>query len=73
MEAVNYNRFNRKKSIESVTSIAFTPQSKGASGGAASTRRKQYADRQDSSVNAMMLLDPIDDEEMRRKFRNYEI
>ena len=46
---------------------------KPSSSGAASTRRQQFAERQDSSVNATTLLDPIDDHEMRRRFRNYEI
>ena len=49
------------------------PASSSSSSGAASTRRQQFAERQDSSVNATTLLDPIDDHEMRRRFRNYEI
>ena len=58
-------------------SVLFEPKpsssSSSSSSGAASTRRQQFAERQDSSVSAMMLLDPIDENEMRRRFRNYEI
>ncbi len=36
-------------------------------------KRQQFAKRRDSSVATMMLVEPISDEEMRRRFRNYEI
>ncbi len=38
-----------------------------------SNRRKAFAERRDSSFSSMHITDITSDEEMRRRFRNYEI
>ncbi len=35
--------------------------------------RKAFAERRDSSLSSMHIMDVTNDEEMRRRFRNYEI
>ena len=51
-----------------VTSTPAAPPSEGID-----ERRKKFAQRQDSSVGAVMIFDKLSDNEMRKKFRNYEI
>ena len=36
-------------------------------------RRQQFAQRRDSSIGAMMMVNQMEDTEIRRRFRNYEI
>ena len=36
-------------------------------------KRQAFAQRRDSSIGAMMMVDQMDDREIRRRFRNYEI
>lgn len=50
------------------TSAVAAPPSNGID-----ERRKKFAQRQDSSVGAVMIFDKLSDNEMRKKFRNYEI
>ena len=56
------------------------PLSSSSSGGArpkvdpATVKKRQaFAQRRDSSIGAMMMVDQMDDREIRRRFRNYEI
>ena len=36
-------------------------------------RRRQFATRRESSIGAMVMTNKFDDNDIRRKFRNYEI
>ena len=36
-------------------------------------RRKQFATRRESSIGAMVMTNKFEDNDIRRKFRNYEI
>ena len=38
-----------------------------------SMRRKQFASRKESSIGAMVMTNKFDDNDIRRRFRNYEI
>ena len=40
---------------------------------ALSMRRKQFASRRESSIGAMVMTNKFNDNDIRRKFRNYEI
>ena len=43
------------------------------SGNKVEIRRKMFAQRRDSSIGTAMIMEPLADAEMRRRFRNYEI
>lgn len=40
---------------------------------ATAQKRRLFAQRRDSSLSVGMIMEPVDDLEMRRRFRNYEI
>ncbi len=65
-------KFRRQQSI--TTPPASMSSSKDPDPDPSTAQKRQvFAQRRDSTIGMLMMIEPVEDNEMRRRFRNYEI